>query len=199
MKNISNRYFRWFGSININKINPSSVPSARDFATGFFMENTAFKNSQKNGYSPGIIFKASVIPTAVWKYNKVTNQVEPEAPHELPSTIYLYDRKFYYSIQDIKRDYNLDLEVRDNYTDAELKSYNIKQVKNNAGVFETYYTYWIEHNTDSDQMGAMRYGIVRNNYYKITVIGVRGLGESKITPQIMRDNYPNDYTDIIVQ
>jgi hypothetical protein len=48
-------------------------------------------------------------------------------------------------------------------------------------------------------MSAMRYGIVRNNYYQITVTGVSGLGESKITPQIMRHTYPNDYTDIIVQ
>jgi hypothetical protein len=163
------------------------------------MENTAFKSSQKNGYSPGVIFKATVSPTAVWKYNEKTNKVEPIRPENLPPTYYLYNCKFYYSIQAINVDNNLNLEDRDNYTDAELKSYKIKQVKNNNGVYETYYTYWIEHKKASDPMSAMRYGIVRNNYYQITVTGVSGLGESKITPQIMRDNYPNDYTDIIVQ
>ena len=48
-------------------------------------------------------------------------------------------------------------------------------------------------------MGTMQYGIVRNNYYKIEVKGITGIGNSVITPEIMRDNYPNSYTDIIVE
>ena len=199
MKNLSNKFFLWFGSINTDNVNFAGFPYAGYYGHGYFMENTVFKSSQKNGYSPGVIFKATVSPTAVWKYNEKTNKVEPIKPENLPHTYYLYNCKFYYSIQAINVDNNLNLEDRDNYTDAELKSYKIKQVKNNNGVYETYYTYWIEHKKASDPMSAMRYGIVRNNYYQITVTGVSGLGESKITPQIMRDNYPNDYTDIIVQ
>ena len=67
-------------------------------------------------------------------------------------------------------------------------------------VYETYYTYWIRHrNDEASSMGPMQYGIVRNNYYKMTITGVSGIGTSTITPDIMRDNYPNSYVDIVVQ
>ena len=67
------------------------------------------------------------------------------------------------------------------------------------GVYETYYTYWIHHrNSPTDTMGAMQYGIVRNNFYRIVVTGISGIGNSVITPEIMRDNYPNSYEDVII-
>ena len=47
-------------------------------------------------------------------------------------------------------------------------------------------------------MGPMEYGIVRNNYYKMVVTGINGIGNSSITPEIMRDNYPNSYSDMII-
>ena len=48
-------------------------------------------------------------------------------------------------------------------------------------------------------MQSMNYGVVRNNYYKIVVSGISGIGDSEIIPEIMRDNYPNTYTDISVE
>ena len=70
------------------------------------------------------------------------------------------------------------------------------------GVYETYYTYWIRHRlptAQEDPMQSMNYGVVRNNYYKIVVSGISGIGDSEIIPEIMRDNYPNTYTDISVE
>lgn len=67
------------------------------------------------------------------------------------------------------------------------------------GAYETYYTYWIRHRLSiSDTMGPMVYGIVRNTYYKMLVTDISGLGNSVITPDIARDNYPNTYTDIVI-
>ena len=84
-----------------------------------------------------------------------------------------------------------------NYTDSQLKDYGIKKCNFNQGVYETYYTYWIRHRTDAlNPMDAMSYGIGRNNFYKITVAGVSGIGNSMIVPEIARDNYPNSYIDI---
>lgn len=60
-------------------------------------------------------------------------------------------------------------------------------------------TYWIQHRcSGGNPMGPMEYGIVRNNFYKMIVAGVSGLGNSCITPEVMRDNYPNSYADVIV-
>jgi hypothetical protein len=47
-------------------------------------------------------------------------------------------------------------------------------------------------------MDAMGYGVLRNNFYKIVVAGVSGLGVSEIVPDILRDNYPNSFADIAV-
>ena len=47
-------------------------------------------------------------------------------------------------------------------------------------------------------MGPMQYGVVRNNYYSVIVSGVSGLGNSVITPEVLRDNYPNSYADVFV-
>ena len=85
------------------------------------------------------------------------------------------------------------------YTDAQLKPYGIKQCKFNMGVYETFYTYWIRHRSNTHPTAPMSYGVVRNNYYKIVVSGVSGIGDSEILPEIMRDNYPNSYTDVVVE
>ena len=91
------------------------------------------------------------------------------------------------------------LDELETYTDSQLKPYGIKQCKFNMGVYETYYTYWIRHRSDStDPMGPMCYGIVRNNFYKITVTGISGIGNSEIVSDVMRDNYPNSYVDVEV-
>ena len=73
----------------------------------------------------------------------------------------------------------LHLDELKSYNDEELKSYGIKQVKYNMGVYETIYSYWITHSEDSN---AMRYGIVRNNFYRLMVSSIEGLGNSSIVP-----------------
>jgi len=194
----SGYYNSWFG--NFTTTDFASMPSAGNYGYAYILENTSFKTSQKNGYSPGIVFKAAVSPVFVYLYDDTQKTLkENYRPEYWPNTIYLYKYNFYESIKAINMAGDLSLDELETYTDAQLKAYGIKQCKFNMGVYETYYTYWIHHrNSPSANMGPMQYGIVRNNFYRIVVSGVSGVGNSSIAPDVMRDNYPNSYADVIV-
>jgi hypothetical protein len=194
-----NYYASWFGDFTTEGF--ASMPSAGNFGYAYILENTARSECQKNGYSPGIVFKGAVSPVLVYMYDNDTRQLLAEKrPEYWPDNIYLYKYNFYGSIQAINMAGDLALDELEDYTDSQLKAYGIKQCKFNMGVYETYYTYWIHHHTATAQhMEAMEYGIVRNNYYKMAIVGVSGIGNSVITPEIMRDNYPNSYEDIVVE
>ncbi len=191
-------YTSWYGSFTTTDF--ASMPAAGSFAYTYILENTAHKESQKNGYSPGIVFKAAVSPLSVLIYdNSQKKLLEETRPEYWPYVIYLYNYQFYSSIQAINIASGLQLDELKTYTDSQLKPYGIKQCKFNMGVYETYYTYWIQHRTTlADPMGAMKFGIVRNNFYNMLVTGINGIGNSIITPEILRDNYPNSYFDIEV-
>lgn len=189
-------YRSWFGSFTTEHF--ASMPSADNYGYAYVLENTTFKTAQKNGYSPGIIFKAAVNPVFVYLYDaKLKTLREEYRPEYWPKTIYLYKYNFYESIQAVNLASGMTLDELENYTDSQLRAYGVKQCHFNMGVYETYYTYWIHHRQSAvDVMGPMEYGIVRNNFYKMIVTGVSGLGDSSITPDIMRDNYPNSYLDM---
>ena len=109
------------------------------------------------------------------------------------------DEYIYGSMQAVNVASGMWLDELQTYSDAELKPYNIKQCHFNMGVYETYYTYWIRHRRNggmSNFMGPMSYGVVRNNFYKMVITGITGLGHSVITPDVMADNYPNSYLDM---
>ena len=192
-------YASWYGAFTTEDF--ASIPAAGYYGYVYVLENTAFHASQKNGYSPGIVYKAAVSPLFVYLYDDETRTlVEEYRPEYWSHTLYLYNYNFYGSIQAVNVASGLRLDELKTYTDAELKPYGIKQCKFNMGVYETFYTYWIRHRTNTtDPMESMCYGVVRNNYYKIVVSGVSGIGNSEIIPEIMRDNYPNSYTDVFVE
>jgi len=193
----SNYYKTWFGEFTTADF--ASMPSAENYGYAYVLENTAFKTSQKNGYSPGIVFKAAVSPVFVYLYDYSLSGLKEEyRPEYWPKTIYLYNYNFYGSIQAINVAAGLALDEMETYTDAQLKAYGIKQSHFNMGVYETYYTYWIQHRKGEDPLGPMQYGIVRNNFYRMVVKGVNGLGDSSIRPVVLRDNYPNSYQDVEV-
>ncbi len=198
VNSFANRYKAWYGKFTTDDF--ASMPAAGNFAYAYILENTAFKECQKNGYLPGIVFKAAVSPITVLIYDTKTKQlVSEDRPEYWPSRLYLFRQKFYGSIQAINFDSSLKLDELKTYTDSQLKQYGIKQCMYNQGVYETYYTYWIQHRTNlADMMGPMKFGIVRNNFYNMLVTGVSGLGYSVITPEVLRDNYPNSFADIIV-
>ena len=193
-----NYYASWFGDFTTEGF--ASIPTAGSYGYAYILENTARNDCQKNGYSPGIVFKGAVSPVLVYIYDHETRTLKAETrPEYWPDAIYLYKYNFYGSIQAINVAGGLALDELERYTDSQLKTYGIKQCKFNMGVYETYYTYWIRHQqSTTSHMEPMEYAIVRNHFYKITVTGVSGIGDSAILPDIMRDNHPNSYEDIVV-
>ncbi len=198
VKKFADRYVSWYGQFTTE--NFASMPAAGSYAYAYILENTVFKDCQKNGYSPGIVLKAAVSPTAVLIYDNAERKlIEESRPEYWPQKIYLHKHKFYGSIQAVNIGTGMKLDELQDYTDSQLKAYGIKQCKYNMGVYETYYTYWIQHRTNyADEMGPMKFGVVRNNFYNMIVTGVSGIGNSVITPEVLRDNYPNSYSDVIV-
>jgi peroxiredoxin len=186
----------WFGNFTTDDF--ASMPSADNLGYAYILENTFFKDSQKNGYSPGVVFKAAVSPVFVYLYDAEQGALVQEyRPEYWPETIYFYNYDFYGTILALNVASGLNLDELVDYTDEQLKVYAVKQCKFNMGAYETFYTYWIRHrNTSDDNLGPMEYGVVRNNFYKMIVSGVSGLGNSCITPDVLRDNYPNSYADV---
>ena len=188
-------YSSWYGDYSTEEFAP--VLPASTYSNIYILENTAFKDCQKNGYSVGIAFKASVVPTFAYIYDSTTKKLRKETESTFwDNTIYLYNYNFYGSIAALNVASGLSLDPYESYTDKQLASYGIKQCKFNLGVYETFYTYWIQDPSITDPMASMAYSIQRNHLYKITITGVSGLGESKISPEIMRDNYPHSYVDV---
>ena len=195
-QNVGKYYASWFGAFNTD--NFASIPPAGTYGYAYILENTAFNTSQKNGYSTGIVFKASVSPVFVYLYDPKTFALVKEyRPEYWGDVVYYYNYNFYGSIQAINVVSGLMLDELMPYTDKQLLTFGIKRCRFNQGVYETYYTYWIRHRANSSvPMGPMQYGIVRNNFYQMTITGVSGIGHSEIIPEVLRDNYPNSYVDM---
>ena len=194
-----NEYYKsWYGNVEYNILEWAPFNQSDNI---YLLENTSFKDSQINGYSTGIIFYASVTPVSVWQYDDKTDNLVEDFGGRWGDIIYLYNRKFYRSIKALNIASGLSLDESKAYSDDELKAYDIKQSKKVQGSYVTFYTYWIQHlkyDGDTDPMGTMRYGIVRNNLYNIIIDGVRGVGNSEIRPALMRDNHPHSYLDVKV-
>ena len=95
------------------------MPSANNYGYAYILENTAFKSSQKNGYSPGIVFKAAVSPVFVYLYDFDLKTLKEEyRPEYWPKTIYLYNYNFYGSLQALNVASGLQLDDLVPYTDA---------------------------------------------------------------------------------
>lgn len=188
-------YASWYG--NFTTENFASMPTAGNYGYAYVLPNTMHKDSQINGYSTGIVFQASVTPAFAYIYDAETKEVKESYQPELwPTTLYFYNYEFYGSIQALNVKCGKSMVVKE-YTDEELKAYDMKQCKFNQGAYETFYTYWIPYlNSSTDHMRAMNFGIVRNNHYKMRITGITGIGNSKITPDLSRSNYPNSYIDV---
>jgi len=196
VKKMKDLYSSWYGDYSTDGYAPV-LPSG-SYSNIYILENTAYKDCHKNGYSVGIAFKASVRPPYAYIYDNIKKELRKETEStSWDTTIYLYNFNFYGSIAALNVASGLSLEQDKTYTDKELSEKNVKQCnQSNVGVYETFYTYWIQDPTITEPMAPMAYSIQRNHLYKITITGVSGLGESKITPDIMRDNYPHSYVDV---
>lgn len=180
-----------------NTSNWSSMPSTNGVASLYSLENCMISEAQKNAYTTGVMFKASLTPKNVYKLDNDENLV-PDS--DRAAIIYYFNYNFYNSLAALKKAGVKKIDVnKEDYTDEELSAFSVKRFKLNSGVYECYYNYWIKHFSQDELMGVMEFGIVRNNLYRLKISGVSGLGSG--TPEIDPDkpDEPNTYIDVAVE
>lgn len=121
---------------------------------GYTLENTNPSDANKEKYTTGVVFKAWFTPTGT----DVTDDY---------GSFYYLNGKFYKDIEAIKKAHPdmADL-TEDNYASRGISFYE-------GGI--CYYPWWILHSNNADGSDIMRYAIVRNNLYLLTVTSVAGL------------------------
>lgn len=165
-------FTNWFGEGKVYAANPVvyetlSTKTENYVTLGYCMENTTTLDAQLNGYSTGIIFKATYTPKQVYVLNQGKTAFEVQN-YDAGSTFYRYGNVLYKDKEEVKNFYGL--------ADEALIETFIGDTQTGA---TCYYKYWIRHmdNGNAEQMGPMEFAIVRNNAYKLDVKAVSGLGE----------------------
>lgn len=121
---------------------------------GYTLENTNPSEADKEKYTTGVVFKAKFTPTGT----DVT---------DADGSFYYLNGKFYKDIEAIKKaNPNMTDLTEDNYASRGISFYE-------GGI--CYYPWWILHSNNADGTDIMRYAIVRNNLYLLTVTSVAGL------------------------
>lgn len=130
--------------------------STTDFVLlGYTMENTNdVSGDDLEKYATGVVFKA---------------QYTPKGFATEGSDFYYLNNTFYSSIQEIK---NKNLPGLEGLTETNYENYGIDFYDDGI----CYYTWWIRHSNNANANDdIMRYGIVRNNWYRLTVNSIKGL------------------------
>ena len=120
---------------------------------GYTMENTNdVSGDDLEKYATGVVFKAQYTPSSMKE----------------GADFYYLNGIFYASIDAIKADANV--QGMEGLTAENYESYGIDFY--DGGI--CYYTWWIRHSNNAND-DIMRYGIVRNNWYQLTVNSIKGL------------------------
>lgn len=147
------------------------VNATPDYKTTYCLENCALAPAQKNGYSTGVIFRATVEPYSnVYKLN-ASNALELITnTAQYPEVLYYYDYKFFASPEALAAYIN---------SIGGSGDYQTRKFENTDDGYRCYYKYWIRHldNYRPTEMGVMEFAIVRNNLYRMLVTNVSDLGE----------------------
>lgn len=145
----NNPYFSFVPSVDF----PANASTTDFVHLGYTMENTNDVSSDELGkYATGVVFKA---------------QYTPKDFATEDSDFYYLNNTFYSSIQEIK---NKNLPGLEGLTETNYENYGIDFY--DGGI--CYYTWWIRH-SNNEGNNIMRYGIVRNNWYQLTVNSIKGL------------------------
>lgn len=121
---------------------------------GYTLENTNPSDADKEKYTTGVVFKAKFTPTGT----DVT---------DADGSFYYLNGKFYKDIEAVKAAHPDMADLSEtNYASHGISYYE-------EGI--CYYPWWILHSNNADGTDIMRYAIVRNNLYLLTVTSVAGL------------------------
>ena len=176
-------YYRYFlGDIE----GPSSVtwssftPAAEgvpQYNTIYCNENCMLAPAQKNGYSTGVVFKATINPDKNVYHLAADGTLQLVTDKSAyPDDIYYFDSKFYDSSEALAAAIGVST-----LTGVSLDLYKVKQFEKDGDGYRCYYNYWIRHqdNNKPTVMGVMEFAIVRN-LYRILISNVSGLGYPEI-------------------
>ena len=145
----NNPYFSFVPSVDF----PANASTTDFVLLGYTMENTNDVSSDELGkYATGVVFKA---------------QYTPKDFATEGSDFYYLNNTFYSSIQEIK---DKNLPGLEGLTETNYENYGIDFYDDGI----CYYTWWIRHSNNAND-DIMRYGIVRNNWYQLTVNSIKGL------------------------
>ena len=132
---------------------PENASTTNFVLLGYTMENTNnVSGDDLEKYATGVVFKAQYMPKG--------------DEYQEGQTFYSYNSTIYPSIQAI---------IDANPETAGMTETTCEQF--GVNVFENgicYYTWWIRHSNNAND-DIMRYGIVRNNWYQLTVNSIKGL------------------------
>ena len=172
----------------------------------YITENTApSRESQVNAISTGIVFKGRIIPGT---------DCDPELANILNAgldPIYVYDHKLYgtWSMAGKAGETDEDLRVAWNAVEkngVSLEEAGFTEYKPVNGIYENYYFYWNIHNDNEvddrqhpDFLGPMKYAVVRNNVYKLSVEAIFNFGLPQIIPPEEKEESSSSYMMVSVK
>lgn len=168
-------------------------------------ENTMLKDKQKNGYTTGIVFKAEIAPSKMMQKKSSGDGVEETNTIGSIGEIFYHSGIFYKNIEALKAagvllaDGTTSSSASGALTDLKKNDVQCFQKGNTDGKFICYYPYWIKHLPSADTAeDVMEFGIVRNNVYQVTVIGIQGVGKDGVTEDIITDTETDDPTTVLL-
>ena len=161
---------------------------------GYCLENTAIKESQRNGYSTGVIFRGNIVPTVVFEDDGTGLDVTDVLTYTPGDDLYYHGGRFYETLNamaiDPSNTFNLAFLTGlapDDYVDFGIFKYT-------GG--NCYYTYWIKHNPSTTDMDVMEFAVVRNNVYNMQINSISRPGSSSV---VINPNDPNETDDLFMQ
>ena len=157
-----------------------------NYKTFYCLENCMLAPAQKNGYSTGVVFRATMEPhNNVYKLNS-TGSLELITNYaQYPEVLYYFDYRFFDSPE------ALEAYTR---TIGSGGSYQARKYEKTDAGYRCYYKYWIRHldNYRPTEMGVMEFGIVRNNLYRMLVTNVSDLGEGGTGIMVVTPDVPDE-------
>lgn len=175
----SGKYFEhFFGDYS----NPKAVTwksfkpasTTPQYNTTYCLENCALAQAQKNGYSTGVIFRATLEPANNVYHLAADGSLQLVTDKSrYPEVLYYFNYKFYDSVEALAA-----VIGAGSISSSELDMYQARKFEKTDDGYRCYYPYWIRHldNFKATNMGVMEFGIVRNNLYRMLVTNVAGLG-----------------------
>lgn len=127
-------------------------------------------------------------------FDKHGNNIDPQGVH----CLYYFNYNFYTSLAAVKAVGGGNIPSGD-ISARELETqYNIKYFPiDDKSLYACYYKHFIKHldNGEKRKLGVMEYGVVRNNWYRVTIADIAGLGSGIINIEPTR---PVEEDDILL-